>query len=1117
MDPANSLTDFEPNVTMDTAAVQQPTLDVVARPVPIRFNPPAAQRDPNMEYLARGLSAFDSGLGDFRDARQKQQDQADALQGQADFEKSHGQQYADAVQAGTVPASASPAYVRSYKEAQGTLAGQQLEQKFQAAYDAWPGKNDLSDPDAFSKFTQDFFARNLPQNGDPDVLRGLLPIVHQIADAGLRQHINDQHTSVVQGQQNTMAAIVNNQIGAAVAFANQNGGKVDPAYIASKVGDAYDTARSLGVSPDEAQRQAIVQIITAAKSDPLHHGQEILDAMDKPMPGTGLILGQTAEGAQAKLQAQDFLEAKQRENILHETEAQKQVDRQALGATTSRILDQLAKDPNSTVSEDDLRAGLQHDPTGEFRVKVAGWQKTMLESQGQSNPAAVKDVMVNIMNGGGVADVESAIEDGRLKSPEDIQRSLKFAEDHQKAGPLMGQMVESETYKSVMQTIKMRTHPIISDNPMIPVGVSDAGLGLEIELQHRMQDWIVANPSASPAQVQDQLGKTSRDILGLITQEGGANLPAGNPFGGPSPSAGSTPPSSSSPGTTPPPAAPPSPTSSTTGGATSSGQVPTPAQTAPQTGVVGATVGSGTGTQTTVTSGGGPNPAAVQQWIASLSPQQQSNLLQASIRSGRSPMDLATEQFTRLNPQQNAQQPGGASPPNAPAGSNPAPGAVAPATSGPLSTPSSSGFGPMPTSADITNSPRMLHYQPGSWEQVGDAIAKWRATDPNAEAIIHQATAAISGLHAALPYQGSTTLAAIKDNPQAARILDFVAGPESKGNYNAYWGHENNQNVNLTNMTLNEVLQFQHNLVAVQRLPSSASGRYQFMPKTLTGLMQQMHLTGNEKFTPEMQDQLALQLLKNRGMEAWQQGKLSDAGFMNNLAYEWASLPNPHTGRSQYDGDGLNHALVTPKQTQAMLNEARGAGAAPATGPAGDAAAQGAAGPNNVYGNIPAKDEHGQPQLDKFMRWNNDPIGNSAAKLGEVDQQLAAVVKQAQADNPGLKFIVGNGKRSPEDQNLAKQWGWSKVGAPAPGSLAAFAGHVGGAGSHINGKAVDLWGLDPSGKVQFDPGQQQQIADAMKKAAAKLGIKIAWGGDWQSFKDRPHFELSGGSSQLAEK
>lgn len=43
--------------------------------------------------------------------------------------------------------------------------------------------------------------------------------------------------------------------------------------------------------------------------------------------------------------------------------------------------------------------------------------------------------------------------------------------------------------------------------------------------------------------------------------------------------------------------------------------------------------------------------------------------------------------------------------------------------------------------------------------------------------------------------------------------------------------------------------------------------------------------------------------------------------------------------------------------------------------------------------------------------------------------------------------------------------------------------------------------------------QQKQMAAYAKQVAAELGIKdFAWGGDWVSFKDRPHFELTRAAS-----
>lgn len=59
---------------------------------------------------------------------------------------------------------------------------------------------------------------------------------------------------------------------------------------------------------------------------------------------------------------------------------------------------------------------------------------------------------------------------------------------------------------------------------------------------------------------------------------------------------------------------------------------------------------------------------------------------------------------------------------------------------------------------------------------------------------------------------------------------------------------------------------------------------------------------------------------------------------------------------------------------------------------------------------------------------------------------------------------------------------------------------------HITGHAVDLAPII-DGKVSFAWPPFYDIADAMKKAAAELGVAIVWGGDWRTFKDGPHFEL----------
>ena len=58
---------------------------------------------------------------------------------------------------------------------------------------------------------------------------------------------------------------------------------------------------------------------------------------------------------------------------------------------------------------------------------------------------------------------------------------------------------------------------------------------------------------------------------------------------------------------------------------------------------------------------------------------------------------------------------------------------------------------------------------------------------------------------------------------------------------------------------------------------------------------------------------------------------------------------------------------------------------------------------------------------------------------------------------------------------------------------------------HITGHAVDMvpWPVDWEDKERFEV-----MADAMKQAAEELDIDVEWGGDWRTFYDGPHFQLS---------
>lgn len=155
-----------------------------------------------------------------------------------------------------------------------------------------------------------------------------------------------------------------------------------------------------------------------------------------------------------------------------------------------------------------------------------------------------------------------------------------------------------------------------------------------------------------------------------------------------------------------------------------------------------------------------------------------------------------------------------------------------------------------------------------------------------------------------------------------SNLLDFIGSKEApKGYVDFYRGVSFAPEKPLTEMTIAEVLAWQE--AANPPGPgTAAAGKFQIIRPTLLDLMGREGLTGEELFDQEMQDRLAVSLLKRRGLNKWLNGDLDDDAFMNNLAAEWASLPmatGPKAGRSRYDGDGVNSALATIDDVRAVL------------------------------------------------------------------------------------------------------------------------------------------------------------------------------------------------------
>jgi peptidoglycan L-alanyl-D-glutamate endopeptidase CwlK len=122
----------------------------------------------------------------------------------------------------------------------------------------------------------------------------------------------------------------------------------------------------------------------------------------------------------------------------------------------------------------------------------------------------------------------------------------------------------------------------------------------------------------------------------------------------------------------------------------------------------------------------------------------------------------------------------------------------------------------------------------------------------------------------------------------------------------------------------------------------------------------------------------------------------------------------------------------------------------------------------------------------------------SLERLKGVHPDLVRVMEAALKEAP-FPFRVIDGVRTSERQKELVRIGASKTMRSR----------------HLTGHAVDivpLVDLDRDGKIEteelFNWPLIRQLAPVVKREASRLGVAIEWGGDWKSFPDGPHWQLS---------
>ena len=153
---------------------------------------------------------------------------------------------------------------------------------------------------------------------------------------------------------------------------------------------------------------------------------------------------------------------------------------------------------------------------------------------------------------------------------------------------------------------------------------------------------------------------------------------------------------------------------------------------------------------------------------------------------------------------------------------------------------------------------------------------------------------------------GSRTGAASQGTAEQRALLDAVAFAEGTSkSYGTISGGGINKDLEAGKLTVQQAIDLgnSYGRPGSQHKWSGATGRYQFMPFTLAGLVKSGKLKAGDLFTPAMQDKAAIMLIEKRGVTA---AMLKKEGLSvrvaDLLAPEFASFPySPKGGRSYYD------------------------------------------------------------------------------------------------------------------------------------------------------------------------------------------------------------------------
>lgn len=492
----------------------------VASPVNTYVRPADPAPSP-LHGIAEGLASLSDGLGGLIAKRKQEGEDADKQRAEALFNQNNQVGWAEAVRTGKVPANSSPVFMRSYKEAEGALAGVQLKEKWFQAYTSWEGRG-RNDPEEFKKFYRDFVAANITTT-DPDVLRGLNPYVASLTQESYGLRTNEVNGRVTKGRLDTSQALVNSAIDAA----GQEGaaaGKVDYDKLWGSIEAEYNDAFSNGSSAEDLSKRLIESITLKAveMNDP-----GLLKLLDRTLPGMEVPLKDLQEGAQGIAQAENAMSTTARQAMIDADRKQEKADKAREAALTMEIHRTLQGDPNADVEELTKQLEVLNPKA---RSEMKAWREALQEGLVVEDASEIVQMRADILTGQmDQRDIIEAMRAGKIGSSFSslIDLEEQYVTKRARGGGI-GDTTSGKFYRNAIADLFAdQTAPFLRDLNGNPQGLPAEAIQAIEAYNLELLRWEDANPNASPLEKEQAVQDIGNRVMGLVnTANPEANTPA---------------------------------------------------------------------------------------------------------------------------------------------------------------------------------------------------------------------------------------------------------------------------------------------------------------------------------------------------------------------------------------------------------------------------------------------------------------------------------------------------------------------------------------------------------------------------------------------------------------